>query len=126
MMLLSFRTVSALMRAVLIPACLLSLNACYTYHVYQTGGPAGREQANQPGTEWRHGTLNAFAWGAVRQDLPIDNCQPGNGQRFGIEEIKIETNFGYVLASAVTLGIWVPLDVSWRCGKPCAPSGVLE
>jgi hypothetical protein len=73
---------------------------------------------NQPGTEWSHKTLHAFLWGAVRQDLPINNCQLANGQRVGMEEIKVETNLGYLLVSSFSLGIWVPLDVSWRGGRP--------
>ena len=105
----------------LILAGALSLPGCYTYHVYQVGGPDGRELGNQPATEWKHQTLHAFAWGAIRQDLPVDNCRPS-----GMEEIKIDTNIGYVLVSAVTLGLWVPLEVSWRCAKPPVPTGTLE
>lgn len=106
--------------------CALSTTGCYTLHVYQVGGAGGRESGNQPSTEWKHKTLHAYAWGAIRQDLPVDNCQLVNGQRIGIEEIKIGTNFGYVLASALTLGIWIPLDVSWRCAKPPVSTGTLR
>jgi hypothetical protein len=94
--------------------------------MYQVGGPAGVEQGNQPGTEWEHATRHSFVWGLVRQDLPVDNCQLANGQRLGIEEVKVETNFGYLLASTLTLGLWVPLDVSWRCAKPPVPTGTLN
>ena len=110
----------ALVLALLL-ACALQLPGCYTYHVYQVGGPDGRELGNQPATEWKHKTLHAFAWGAVRQDLPVDNCQ-----RHGIEEIKIDTNLGYVLISGLSLGLWVPLEVSWRCAKPPVPTGTLR
>lgn len=81
---------------------------------------------NQPGTEWRHKTLHSFAWGAVRQDLPVDNCQLGNGQRTGIEELKIETNLGYVLISGFTFGVWVPVKVGWRCAKPPIAPDILR
>ncbi|MCG8607352.1 Bor family protein, partial [bacterium] len=104
----------------------ISFQSCYTYHVYQIGGTEGREQGNQPATEWQDKTLHALAWGAVRQDIPVDNCQTARGQRFGIEEVKVETNFGYMLISVVTLGIWVPLKVSWRCAKPPVPTGTLR
>jgi hypothetical protein len=107
-------------------ACALPSAGCYTYHVYQVGGPGGREQGNQPGTEWRHRRLNSFAWGLVRQDLPVDNCQTADGRRFGIEDVRVATNFGYVAASFLTLGIWVPLDVSYRCAKPPVPTGTLR
>ena len=81
---------------------------------------------NQPGTEWEHRTLHAFAWGLVRHDLPVENCRLGNDQRLGIDEVKIETNWGYLIASVATLGIWVPLEVSWRCAKPPVPTGTLD
>ena len=110
----------------LLLACSASSTGCYTYHVYQVGGPDGREQGNQPSTEWRSDTLHSFAWGAVRQDLPVDNCQLGSGQRLGIEEVKVDTNFAFMLASTVTLGIWVPLQVSWRCARPPVPTGTLD
>ena len=99
---------------------------CSTYHIYQIGGADGRELGNQPATEWEKRTLHSFAWGAIRQDLPVENCQLGSGQRLGIEEVKVETNYGYAFISVVTLGIWMPIDVSWRCAKPPVPSGTLD
>lgn len=110
----------------LVLVCGLPLSGCYTYHVYQIGGPEGRELGNQPGTEWRAKTLHAFVWGAVRQDLPVDNCRLANGQRTGIDEVKVDTNLAYLLASSVTLGLWVPLKVSWRCAKPPVATGVIR
>jgi hypothetical protein len=98
--------------------CVTSSVACYRYHVYQINGPMKREQGNQPGTEWREKRLNSFFWGFYRQDLPIDNCQTVTGARFGIEEVRVDNNFAYVLGSVATLGIWAPIKVRWRCAKP--------
>lgn len=124
-----FRPVSTTKRTLtvfaFVLACCIPTQGCYTYHVFQVGGTDGREQGNQPSTEWKHKTLHAFAW-ALRQDLPVDNCQLGNGQRTGIEEVKIDTNLGYLIVSVATLGLWVPLKVSWRCAKPPVPTGVLN
>jgi len=107
-------------------ACALPSSACITHHVYQIGGPLGLEQGNQPGTEWEGKTLHALVWGAVlRQDLPIDTCKLGDGTRLGIEEIKIDKNFGHVLASVLTIGLWQPVKVSWRCARPPVPTGTL-
>jgi hypothetical protein len=105
---------------------LLSTTGCYSYRMYQVGGPEGRELGNQPGTEWEHVTRHSFVWGLVRQDVPVENCRLGNGQRLGMEEVRIETNFGYLLASVVTLGLWVPLEVSWRCARPPVTTDVLR
>lgn len=107
-------------------ACSSCFTGCYSYHIYQAGGPKGREMGNQPSTEWKHKTLNAYAWGIVRQDLPVDNSHIGNGLRTGIEEVNIQTNLPYILISAATLGLSVPLDVSWRCAKPPVPEKILR
>jgi hypothetical protein len=107
----------------LLAVSLLSVTGCY--HVYQAGGPEGRELGNQPGTEWSSKTGHALAWGIFRPDIPVTNCVLANGDRLGIEEIKVETNVGYVIVSVVTLGFWVPVDVSWRCAKPKVATGTL-
>jgi hypothetical protein len=95
---------------------------CSRVHVYQAGGPAGREMGNQPGTEWESKRVNTFLWGGIRQDVIIENCVLGDGSRLNIEEVKIEKNFGSIIASIITLGIWEPAKVSWRCAKPKQPS----
>ena len=110
----------------LVLACLISTSGCYTYHVYQIGGAEGREMGNQPGTEWQGKTLHAFLWGAIRQDLPVENCQLASGQRFGMEEVKVDKNLAHMLAQTLTLGLWVPIKVSWRCGRPPVPTGDLN
>jgi hypothetical protein len=115
-----------LLSLLLVAACAVQGTACYTYHVYQIGGPEGREMGNQPSTEWRYKTLNSFAWGAVRQDLPVDNCKLANGQRLGIEEVKVEDNLGFTLVTVLTLGLWAPVRVGWRCAKPPVPTGTLN
>lgn len=102
----------------LVLLCLGTIEGCATYRVYQVGGTEERELGNQPMTEWESRTLNTFLWGAVRQDLPVDNCALIDGTRTGIEEIKVEMNLGHRLATIFTLGIWQPVKISWRCAKP--------
>ena len=106
---------------------LIGLSGCYTFHVYQIGGPEGREQGNQPGTEWQEHPIlrSSFLWGAIRQDLPIEMCRLVDGTDLGIEEVEVRTNFGFVIASFLTLGMWVPITVNWRCGRPPIPTGTL-
>lgn len=114
-----------LSRALLLLAGLWSGTGCATYHVFQVGGPGGREQGNQPWTEWESKTLHSFLWGAVRQDLPVTNCRLGDGTRTGIEEVKITSNVGSLAATILTLGLWRPLKVGWRCARPPGIRGVL-
>jgi hypothetical protein len=97
-----------------------------THHIYQIGGIDGREQGNRPSTEWAKKTIHSLFWGAVRQDIPIINCQLGNGKRLGIEEVKIETNFLHLLVSVISLGFWVPFAISWRCVKPPVQTDFLD
>ena len=99
---------------------------CATYHVYQRGGTGGYDEGSQPGTQWSEKKrLDALFWGLVREDYIVDQCTLPDGTRVGFDEVQIETNLGYILATVVTLGIWVPIDVSYRCAKPPGPSGSL-
>ena len=110
----------------LVFVCFVPMEGCATYRVYQVGGPEGRELGNQPMTEWESKTLNTFLWGAVRQDLPVENCALGDGTRTGIEEITIEMNLGHRIATIFTLGIWQPVKISWRCAKPVGIRDTLD
>jgi hypothetical protein len=95
---------------------------CYTFHLYQAGGVEGREAGSQPGTEWEFRTRHSFLWGAVRQDLAVENCRLGDGRRLNIEEVRVDTNLAFLAASVATLGIWVPVRLGWRCARPVAPT----
>jgi hypothetical protein len=100
-------------------ACLLSilLPGCSTFHVYQVGGHGDRESQNMPDNEWTYVKRNSYLWGLVRQDLPVSNCQDTGGTRKGIEEIRVDRTAAQGLASILTLGLWTPLKIGWRCNK---------
>ena len=97
-----------------------------TYLIYQDGGIGDSQPQNMPGTEWETRTLNSFLWGLWRQDLPITNCRLANGQRLGIEEIRIGRSWPQLLITLLTLGLVAPVCVSWRCCRPPSQSGTLE
>lgn len=97
-----------------------------TYHIYQDRGLGDSQPQNMPGTEWETKTLNCWLWGVWRQDLPVTNCRLANGQRLGIEEVRIGRSFLHMLATVVTLGLWAPVRVSWRCARPPSQSGTLD
>ncbi|HEY2202442.1 MAG TPA: hypothetical protein VGH56_11165, partial [Solirubrobacteraceae bacterium] len=61
-----------------------------SYLIYQDGGLRDSQPQNMPSTEWESRTLRSFAWGLWREDLPVTNCRLSNGQRLGIEELRIE------------------------------------
>jgi hypothetical protein len=100
---------------------ILSAQSCTTVHIYQTGGPGGREIGNGPSTEWKSDISNTFLYGAVRDDIRVENCALGDGTRINIEEIKIEKNIWRIGLYVVTLGLWDSSKISWRCAKPCNP-----
>ena len=101
-------------------------SAMSTYLIYQDGGIGDSWPQNMPGTEWKSKNLNSFLWGLIRQDLPITNCRLANGQRIGIEEIRVGRSILQVIGSVVTLGIWNQTRISWRCCRPPFQSGTLD
>ena len=109
-------------------ACFASslLAGCSTFHVYQVGGPGDSQPQNVPDTEWFYVKRNSFLWGLVRQDLPIDNCQDTAGNRKGIEEIRVDRSAAQGLASILTLGLWTPVKIGWRCNKLQGQTDTLE
>lgn len=101
------------------------LVGCSTFHVYQTGGMEDRHPQNMPDTEWMYVKRNSYLWGLVRQDLPIDNCRTTKGRRKGIEEIRVDRTAAQGLASILTLGLWTPVRIGWRCNKLQGTTGTL-
>ena len=97
-----------------------------TYLIYQDGGIGDSQPQNSPGTEWKSRDLNSFFWGLIRQDLPVTNCRLANGQRLGIEEIRVGRSVRQTLITFLTLGIWAPTRVSWRCSRPPLQTGTLD
>ena len=96
------------------------------YLIYQDGGLFDSQPQNMPGTELETVRLNSLGWGFWRQDLPIRNTRLSNGQRLGIEEVRIGRTLPQLLATLLTLGFWGPTMVSWRGCRPPIQSGILE
>ena len=60
-------------------------------------------------------TKVAWVWGLVQGHDEDTTCVCLNN---GLKEVTATTNFGYLLLSVVTLGIVVPTELSYVCGKP--------
>ncbi len=97
-----------------------------TYLIYQDGGVFDSQPQNMPGTELETKQLHSLAWGLWRQDLPISNYRLSNGQRLGIEELRIGKTLPQMVATLLTLGFWAPTMVSWRGCRPPIQSGILR
>ena len=95
----------------------LVFSSCYTYRV-----------ATQalPGTE-TSGTMTAhsFFWGLAQKPVEIHTPVCDSLGVNGVAEVTMKTNLGYALITVVTLGIWSPIKVEWKCSKPCKKSDTL-
>ena len=84
----------------------ISFPGCYHYRV--------TVPETDPVTEYESKTMHTFFWGLVNdpEKQAAYDCVSNS-----IDEVRVSTNYGYALITVVTLGIWVPMDVEWRCGK---------
>jgi hypothetical protein len=99
---------------------LLLTQSCYHYRV---------SSANfDPSTNYSKKTVHSFLWGAIQKrtngiDVVTDNCD--SLQINKVDEVRVTTNFGYSLINVVTLGIWCPMQIQWKCAKPCGRIGTI-
>jgi hypothetical protein len=68
-----------------------------------------------PATEPQRKTVHSLAWGLLSQPQSVRTleCEPSNA----LDEVRVTSNFGYTVLTALTLGFWSPLQVEWRCAK---------
>jgi hypothetical protein len=93
------------------------LSSCYTYRVATHA---------QPGTEVsKPFTAHSFFWGLVQKPPEIHTPVCDSLGVNGLAEVTVKNNFGYSLITVATLGIWSPVRVLWKCGKPCKKEGEL-
>lgn len=90
-----------------VPLLLFWGQGCYHYRV---------TTQDRPATEYEKKTVHNLLWGLLTQDAPAMDCV-GEGKSNGLDEVRVSTNLGYLIVSVATLGIWVPLDVEWRCAR---------
>ena len=100
-----------LMTPILIGVLALLLNSCYTYKV-ATRAQAGTEVSNTI-------TANSFFWGLVQKPAVIHTPLCDSLGVNGLSEVTVKSNLGYALITVITLGIWCPVKLQWKCSKPC-------
>ena len=88
----------------LVLVCLPALVGCYHYRVVSP--------TPEPATDYESRTVHAFLWGLVQEDVAAADCVSD-----AMDEVRVSTNMGYLLVSVASLGVWVPLEVEWRCAK---------
>ncbi|HEY4149502.1 MAG TPA: hypothetical protein VGM41_11260 [Chitinophagaceae bacterium] len=92
---------------------LVFIQSCYHYRVLNT--------TNDPATEYQSKVLWSYAWGLVNKpkDFHVPNCDSSSA----LDEVRYSKNFGQSMLTLVTLGIVAPVEVKWRCHKPCQRVG---
>ena len=65
-----------------------------------------------PATDYESATLRAYFWGAIEETLPTENCVDNL-----IDEVRVVQTFPNMVVSVLSLGVYMPLEVEWRCAK---------
>lgn len=95
----------------LVTGAIVAGSGCYHTRVFTTG---------QPATAYTQQTVHALFWGLVQQNVEpptTNNCVSNS-----MQEVRVTTNFGYAVLTVVTLGIWAPMEIEWRCAKQPPPN----
>jgi Bor protein len=100
-------------RNLLLAVMAVSIQSCYQYRVLNTN--------NDPSTEYQKTVMWSYAWGLVNKpkDFHIPNCNTSNA----VDEVIFKKKFGHSVLTLFTLGIVSPVEVKWRCHKPCQRVG---
>lgn len=89
------------------------LSGCYHYRVTAPDP--------DPATEYESRVAHSLFWGLVQsRDISADDCLSN-----ALDEVHMTTNLGYSVISVATLGIWMPMNVQWRCAKEPLQEGEL-
>jgi hypothetical protein len=98
--------------AIAVAVVFFMLQGCANYQTRIADGKALHPQ-------YEGGMMNAYAWGAwvSPEIMSAEQCKQG------MYDVVVENNFFYSLAGVVTLGLWMPMDVSFRCKAPGAVDG---
>jgi hypothetical protein len=85
---------------------MLAMTGCATHHNLRVPEPVLGE------TQYRAKT-RAVGLGVSEDYAIADGCRETNR----IAEVQVRTSFWQSLASVLTLGLWQPADIRYRCGK---------
>ncbi len=106
---------SKMMSGVMIIVITITLNSCYTHRV-STQAQEGTELSKTV-------TSHSLFWGLVQKPAEIHTPVCDSLGVNGMSQVTVKSNFGYSLITVATLGIWSPVQIQWRCSKPCKKSG---
>ncbi len=90
---------------------------CYHYRV----GARGDAGAN-PSTYAKTETLHSFLWGLL-QDHSLDAVCAAEDE--SLSSVRTTTNLGFALVTVITLGIYAPARVEYRCANQVPETGII-
>lgn len=94
----------------------MTLSSCYTYQL-ATKAQAATDTYQKPVYAY------SLFWGLLNKPQIIRTPACDNLESNGVAEVTIRTNFGFALLTVATLGIYCPVKVMYKCGKPCQQVG---
>jgi len=100
-------------------AALLALSGCANFQV--TVPDSDPIQVKDQVSEYQKKTMHAFFWGLLLDPQVLAaECR---GQ--GINDVVIHRTLAHDLAGVITMGLWMPTEVRFRCQAPPTRRGVL-
>ncbi len=106
-----------------IVVCLLlytvSCSSCFTYRV------TTHAQATTDNTPANSRKACSLFWGIINKPQVITTPVCDSLGVNGVSEVVVKTNFGNALVTILTLGIYCPVRVEWKCAKPCRQTQTL-
>jgi hypothetical protein len=109
------QTKPSLVHPVYLVMLLFTLQSCYHYRIATS--------RFDPSTSYQKKTAHSFFWGLVQNNVIATDCDALNLK--SLDEVRITSNFGYSVITVATLGIWSPVQLEWKCPKPCPREGEL-
>ncbi|KAA2239339.1 hypothetical protein F0L74_24350 [Chitinophaga agrisoli] len=90
-------------------------NGCYSYRI-ATNAQEGAEKAKVTAHNW--------FWGLAQSPKQLTTPDCDTLGSLGMSEVRVKTNLGYALLTVVTLGIYCPVQLEYKCSKPCPKNGI--
>jgi hypothetical protein len=94
----------------------LMVSSCYSVRVATHA---------QEGSEMVIVKSNSFFWGLVQKPPTITTPMCDSLGSTGMAIVESKTSYGNALITVFTLGIWCPMKIQYKCGKPCAVRSTL-
>ena len=93
-------------------AGLLALGACSSYQVRLPDSDPFQPEGQAE--EYESRIMHTYFWGLINKPKTFDAQCKGEA----LNDVVVESNYAMDLATVLTLGIWSPIEVKYRCRAP--------